>query len=137
MKKSKSVILGAIALAAAASLTACDDQPQQDVRACTDRNGQIVDDSFCQAQPQTANGQNPNDDHIIRDILLYHYVFGGSFNGGRVYGGGYRPSPSVIYVSPRSSTGSSIVSSGSARSYSSVSRGGFGGSFSGGDSGGE
>jgi hypothetical protein len=142
MKKSKSVILGTIALAAAASMTACDDQPQQDVRSCTDRNGQIVDDSLCQAQSQTANGQNPNDDHLLRDILIYHWVFGGTFNSrpGYVYGGGYRPeSPSIIYVSPRSSTGSSIVSSGSARSYSSVSRSGFGNSFSGGsgESGGE
>jgi uncharacterized membrane protein YgcG len=142
MKKSKSVILGALALAAAATaMTACDDK-QQDVRSCTDRNGQIVDDKFCQAQPQTANGQNNANDQIIRDILLYHWVFGGQFNSrrGYVYGGGWRPaSPSVIYVSPYSSTGSSIRSAGSASRYGAVSRGGFGGSFSGGhgESGGE
>jgi len=137
MKKSKSVILGALALAAAASMIGCDDDKQQDVKSCVDKNNQIVDDRFCQAQPQTANGQNPNDDHLLRDILIYHYVFGGTFNSrpGYVYGGGYRPvSPSVIYVSPYSSTGSTIRSYGSARSYSSVSRGGFGSSFSGGHS---
>lgn len=142
MKRSKSIILGALAVAATLGMVGCqDDQPTQDVRSCVDKNGQVVDDSYCTGQQQTANGQNPNNDHIIRDILLYHWLFGGNFNntGGRVvvYGGGFRPAPSMIYVSPRSSTGMSIVSSGSSARYTSVTRGGFGSSFHGATGGGE
>ena len=135
MRKTNKIVLGVLALAAA--MTACKDTPDQDVRTCTDKNGQIVDDKFCQVQPQTANGQNPNDDHLVRDILLYHWMFGGNFNGQYVTGGGYHPSPRIVYVPAFSSTGSAIRSAGSARSYTSVSRGGFGSSFGGGEGAGE
>lgn len=132
MKKSKSIFLGVLALAASAAMNGCDDNPTQDVKSCVDQQGHVVDEKFCQAQPQTANGQNPNDDHLLRDLLIYHWLFGGSFNGGTVYGGSYRPTPNIVYYGAFSSTGSAIRSAGSARTYTSVSRGGFGSSFGGG-----
>lgn len=142
MKKSASVILGTLALVA--GLTACDDGPTKDVKTCADRNGNVVDDSYCYQQPQTAQGQNP-DDQIIRDVLIYHWIFGGNYQPrGNTFvyvgGGGYRPAISTTYVMRSTTEGSSIVRSGSAASYGArvgggyggVSRGGFGGSFSGG-----
>jgi hypothetical protein len=132
MRKPVAISLGMVA--AAAMALGCKATPQQDVKACVDRTGKMVDESFCQAQPQTSSGQNPNDDHLLRDILIYRWVFGGNYNGGYVSGYAYHPVPNMVYVSPRSSVGAGIVSAGSSHAYG-VSRGGFGGSFAGGEGG--
>lgn len=141
MKKSLSVLLGSLAVVA--GMVGCDDQTK-DVRTCVDKNNNVVDDKNCTSQPQTAQGTNP-DDAVLRDILIYHWIFGGNYQtrgSSFVYigGGGYRSSPSVIYVAPSSGEGHGIVSSGSAGAYGravgggygGVARGGFGGSISGG-----
>jgi hypothetical protein len=134
MRKTQVITLGI--LAAAALAIGCDDH--KDVKACVDKSGKMVADWNCQQQPQTANGQNPSDDNLVRNLLIYRWVYGGNYSNGYVSGYVYQPAPSIIYVSPHSSEGSSIVSSGSARAYSSsVSRGGFGSSFSGGEAAGE
>ncbi len=103
MKKSAFISLGLVALAA--GLVGCnemDTAQKQDVRSCTDRNGKVVDENLCLQQSQTAEGRNPTD-HLLMDMLVYRWVFGGNYN------------------------------TGSASHYTSVSRGGFGSSFGGGE----
>jgi hypothetical protein len=111
MKRSAQVSAPLLASAALALLTTgC--RPTEPKR-CVDENNHVVDQSFCQSQP------NPNQPGYRPGIGYwpYHYYYGGS--------GGFVPG--------------SIVSGGSntplaGHSYSTTSRGGFGSSFGGGDS---
>jgi hypothetical protein len=99
-------------------------------------NGKVVDDRLCEGQPQTANGTNPHDNFIM-NMLIYRWVFGGNFFGGHVGGGSFYPMNGVSYYRSSSEVGRSIISSGNAHTYTSVSRGGFGSSFRGGGGAGE
>jgi hypothetical protein len=133
VKTTAFISLGMVALAA--GLVGCkelDNGQTQDVRSCTDRNGKVVDESYCLQQTQTANGNNPTE-HLLLDMLVYRWVFGGNYGGGYVGSGSFYRQPGVVYYRSSSDVGRGIMSSGNAVRYTSVSRGGFGSSFSGGE----
>lgn len=145
-KSSVAVTLGLLALAAPL-MTGCDADvaSNQDVRACIDQHNKVVDEKYCSQQHGGADfgggtqSSGNSNGSLLQDMLLYHWIFGGSYNNGYAYGYDRRPRPGFIYVSPRSDVGSTIVRSGSASVARSatISRGGFGGGFGGGEGAGE
>jgi hypothetical protein len=101
-------------------LAGCHSQ-QAEMQRCVDENNKVVDQSFCQQQGQQTTQQQP-DGHggfiFVPVIVPYHYYYGGWGGygvGSMVGGGGYAPV--------------------AGRSYSTTTRGGFGSSFSGSESG--
>ena len=85
---------------------------QTEPKRCVDDQNHVVDPSFCEAQNQNNNGYHPG-------YWPYHFYYGGS--------GGFAPGSIV-------SGGSNVPRAGV--SYSTTTRGGFGSSFGGGESGG-
>jgi len=110
MKRSTQVAAPLLASAAIAMLTGC--HPTQ-MKRCVNEKNVVVDESFCQNQP----GQQNN--NYYHPAGVYRYYYGGS--------GGYSPGSVAADGSLTPSAGVSY----------STSRGGFGGTFGGGDSGGE
>ncbi|MBS1814863.1 MAG: hypothetical protein JSS87_08335 [Acidobacteria bacterium] len=104
-------------LLAATALTITTGCREKEMQRCVDEKGTVVADSLCQGQVQQRVEQRP-DGHggfIPLFIPMYRPYFGGSGGysiGDRVYGGGYAPLPGHVYNSP------------------SITRGGFGRSFS-------
>jgi hypothetical protein len=90
---------------------------QQQMKRCVDEHNVVVDNSFCDNQQNQPNQNNNNYYHpAVPGIYRYYYGgTGGFYPGSTATGGGFVPSAGVSY---------------------STSRGGFGSSFSGGDSGG-
>src|SRR5271157_5559350 len=106
MKKVFSAILALSLLL----LVACNEQPvpqqpapQQQVetitqngqqvmsRACINSQGQAVDDRYCDPQwvaQQQAIAQQNHDTQLLNDLLLYHFMFGGTFGANNYYYGG-------------------------------------------------
>ena len=113
MRRSTQVAAPLLAAAAMAMLIGCH---KPDMQRCVDENNKVVDDAFCH---QTGQQQRP-DGHggFVFIPMPYRYYYGGwgGYGPGSVVGGGgYAPTPG--------------------RSYSTTSRGGFGSSFGGGESG--
>ena len=79
---------------------------------CVDAQNHVVDDKFCANLPQNQSQQQPG----VVFVPMYRYYYGGMGGytpGSIATGGGYTPSAGVSYAT-------------------STTRGGFGGSFSGG-----
>ncbi len=107
MKRSSQVAAPLLAAAALSLLTGC---RRPEMQRCVDEHNNVVDDSFCQNQPNQLPQSHPG------YIPLYRYYYGGwgGYSTGTVVGGGsYSPLAGHSY------------SSG-------TTRGGFGSSFGGG-----
>jgi len=120
MKRSTQVAAPLLAAAAMGLLAGCHNHDAA-MQRCVDENNKVVDQSLCQQGQQTT--QQQPDGHggfiFVPVIVPYHYYYGGWGGyglGSAVGGGSYTPSPGV--------------------SYSTTTRGGFGSSFSGSESGG-
>ncbi|WP_263410580.1 hypothetical protein [Terriglobus tenax] len=113
MKRSLRVTAPLLASTALALLTAC---KEKEMQRCVDEHDQVVADNLCQGQPVTRTEQRP-DGHggfvpfIIPMYRTYYGGYGSYDIGSRVGGGGYAPLAGHSYGT-------------------SVSRGGFGRSFS-------
>ena len=131
MRKPSAIPLGLVA-ALSFTMLACKEK-QQDVKSCVDPSGKMVDDWNCEQRPEA--GHTSAGQAAVTNLLLYRWAYGGLYQNGYVKGYRSTPEPSMEYVSPRSEVGSGIVSAGSRSAF--VSRGGFGGSFAGGEGAGE
>jgi hypothetical protein len=108
MKRSSHVAAPLLASAAVALLSGC--KPAQ-MQRCVDEHGVVVDESFCENQPQV----NPYGGSYPRPYRWYYGGGGSYFPGSVATGGGYVPSGGTTY---------------------STARGGFGGTHGGGGEGG-
>jgi hypothetical protein len=90
-------------------LTAC---RKPEMQRCVDEHNVVVDDSLCGGQPQ----QNPNGGIYPSPFRWYYGGYGGYGLGSMVGGGGYAPAAGHSYAS-------------------STTRGGFGSTLGGGESG--
>lgn len=65
-------------------------------RACTNGQGYVVEDKYCDPQwiaQQQILAQQNHDNQMLQDLLLYHFMFGGNVGVGNVYLGGVRTMP--------------------------------------------
>lgn len=109
-RRSPQVAAPLLAATALALLTGC---KHKELQRCVDETGKVVADNLCQAQPgQPAPANQTSTGHpVIMPIYRWYYGGGGGYSlGSTVSGGGYVPVPGHSY---------------------SVSRGGFGSTFSG------
>ncbi len=116
MKRSTQVTAPLLAAAALSLLTGCRNPEMQ---RCVDENNKVVDDSFCQNQP---NAQQQPDGHggfiIVPSPYRYYYGGWGGFGLGTPVGGGsYTPTPGASYTT-RGGFGSSFSEGGSHSSSS-------------------
>jgi hypothetical protein len=110
MRRSTQVTAPLLAAAALSLLTGC---RKPEMQRCVDEHNNVVDDSFCQNQPNTPQQRPDGHGGFLPVIIPYRYYYGGwgGFGlGTQVGGGSYTPSPGASYTT----------------------RGGFGSSFSGG-----
>jgi hypothetical protein len=112
VKKSTSVAAPLLASVALAFLAGC---RQREMQRCVDEHNTVVDDSLCNATQQ-AHQPNPAGGFFPYPYRWYYGGWGGYSRGSAVGGGGFAPAAGHSYASP-------------------TTRGGFGGSFSGGDGG--
>lgn len=116
MKRSTQVAAPLLAAAALALLTGCR-RPQ--MQRCVDEHNNVVDDSFCQNQP---NAQQQPDGHggfifVPSPYRFYYGGWGGYGIGTQVGGGSYTPTPGASYTT-RGGFGSSFAEGGSHSSSS-------------------
>ena len=116
MKRSTQVAAPLLAAAALALLTGCR-HPQ--MQRCVDEHNNVVDDSFCQNQP---NAQQQPDGHggfifVPSPYRFYYGGWGGYGIGTQVGGGSYTPTPGASYTT-RGGFGSSFAEGGSHSSSS-------------------
>ncbi len=124
MKRSAQVTAPLLAAAALALLTGCR-RPQ--MQRCVDEHNNVVDDSFCQNQP---NAQQQPDGHggfifVPSPYRFYYGGWGGYGIGTQVGGGSYTPTPGASYTT-RGGFGSSFAEGGSHSSSSGGEGGGAG-----------
>ncbi len=68
---------------------------QQQMKRCVDQNNVVVDNSFCENQPNQPGQQNNNYYHPL-SLAFYRYYYGGAggFSPGTIVtGGGFTPAP--------------------------------------------
>jgi len=124
MKRSTQVAAPLLAAAALAITTGCNRQMQR----CVDENNKVVDDSFCQNQPNQPQ-QRPDGHGGFVTFFPYRSYYGGwgGYGIGTAAGGGsYSPAPGASYVT-RGGFGSSFAEGGSHSSGSDGEGGGHGG----------
>jgi hypothetical protein len=109
VKKSTHVAAPLLASAALAFLAGC---RHEEMKRCVDANHKVVDDSLCKAQQQP----NPHGGFYPSPFFWYYGGGGGYGIGSTASGGGYAPVAGHSYASP-------------------TSRGGFGGTYGGGEGG--
>src|SRR5271168_500599 len=110
MKRSTQVAAPLLAAAALAITTGCNRQMQR----CVDENNKVVDDSFCQNQPNQTQ-QRPDGHGGFVTFFPYRSYYGGwgGYGIGTAAGGGsYSPAPGASYVT-RGGFGSSFAEGGS------------------------
>lgn len=118
MNRRRSLTVAAPLLAATALSLASGCKTAPEMQRCVDENNKVVADNLCQGQvQQVQHGQRPDGHGGFIPIFLplyrtYYGGMGGYHIGDSVTGGGYVPIPGRSYASP------------------SVTRGGFGSSFS-------
>jgi hypothetical protein len=113
MKRSTQVAAPLLAAAALAMTAGC---RKPDMQRCVDENNHVVADNLCNGQPQQRPDGHGGFIFLPNPYRFYYGGYGGYGLGSVVVGGGYTPAPGRSY-----STGTS--------------RGGFGGSMSGGGEG--
>jgi hypothetical protein len=59
-------------------------------RACLDSQSRVVEDRYCDQawiEQQRQLAEQRHDDQMLRDLMLYHFMFGGTVNNGYYAGG--------------------------------------------------
>src|ERR1700757_3347158 len=107
MRRSSNVAAPLLAAAALAITTGCR-RPQ--MQRCVDEHNNVVDDSFCQNQPNQPQ-QRPDGNGGFIPFFPYHYYYGGWGGyaiGSQAGGGSYSPTPGASHPT-RGGVGSSFT----------------------------
>jgi hypothetical protein len=109
MRRSTQVTAPLLAATALSLLTGC----HREMQRCVDEHNNVVDDSFCNNQPNTQ--QRPDGHGGFIPFYPYRFYYGGWGGyglGTQVGGGSYTPAPGASYTT-RGGFGSSFAEGGS------------------------